>query len=180
MNESIISVRYSKALFLSAKEKGIVDRVREDMKLLLEISAQEDVRDLITSPVIQKSIKRDTLNEVFKDSVGTISMSLILLTVTNNREAFLPGIARSFIDMADRFNGITKVTLTTAVTVSDSVRQSITGLIERRLQTTVDLEEKRDTGVIGGFLLKVEDTFVDASVKSQLRKIRKQITEELI
>ena len=179
MNESKISVRYSKALFLSTREKEIVDRVRQDMILLLEISALDDVRDLITSPIVQNSIKKDALTEIFKDSVEAITLSMILLTVANNREAFLPGIARSFIDMADRFNGITKVTLTTAIPVSDSIRQSITGLIEKSLSTTVDLEEKQDPGIMGGFLLKVEDTFVDASVKSQLRKIKKQITEEI-
>ncbi len=179
MNESKISVRYSKALFLSAREKGIVDRVRQDMMLLLEISAFEDVRDLITSPVIQSSVKKGALNEIFKDRVESITLSLILLTVANNRESFLPGIARSFIDKADRFNGITKVTLTTAIPVSDSVRQSIKGLIEKSMTTTVDMEEKQDPGITGGFLLKVEDTFVDASVKSQLRRIKKQITKEI-
>ncbi|MCD4769907.1 MAG: ATP synthase F1 subunit delta, partial [Bacteroidales bacterium] len=144
MNESKISVRYSKALFLLTREKGIVDKVRKDMILLLEISALEDVRDLITSPIIQNSIKKDALTEIFKDSVEDTTYNMILLTVANNREAFLPGIARSFIDRADRFNGITKVTLTTAIHVSDSLRQSIAVLIEKSLSTSVDLKEKQD------------------------------------
>ncbi len=179
MNESKISVRYSKALFLSARERGIVNKVREDMVLLLEISLIEEVRDLITSPVIQNSIKRDALKEIFKNSVEDITLNLILLTVANNRESFLPGIARSLIDRADKFNGVTKATLTTAVAISDTVKQRIISLIEKSLNTTVDLAEKQDPGITGGFMLKVEDTFVDGSVKSQLRKIKKQITEEL-
>ena len=179
MNESKISVRYSKALFLSARDKDIVMQVRDDMILVLEITSLKDVRDLLASPVIQLSTKRKALAEIFKSKVEEITFNLILLTLANNREAFLPGIARSYIDKADRFNGVTKVTLTTAIPVSDTVRQSITELIERSMSTSVSLDEKHDPGITGGFLLKVEDQFVDASVKSQLRKIRKQLTEEL-
>ncbi|MCD4769793.1 MAG: F0F1 ATP synthase subunit delta, partial [Bacteroidales bacterium] len=103
----------------------------------------------------------------------------IPVTAENNREAFLPSNAKSFIDRAERFNGITKVTINTAIHVSDSLRQSIAGLIEKSLSTSVDLKEKQDPGITGGFMLKVEDTFIDGSVKSQLRKIKKQITEEI-
>ena len=179
MNESRISARYSKALFLFARDKDIVMQVREDMVQVLEITSLKDVRDLLASPVIQLSTKKEALTEIFKSKVEEITFNLILLTLANNREAFLPGIARSYIDEADRFNGVTKVTLTTAIPVSDTVRQSIKALIERSMSTSVSLDEKHDPGITGGFLLKVEDQFVDASVKSQLRKIRKQLTEEL-
>jgi len=179
MNEGKISHRYSKALFLSAEENGMVDQVREDMVYLLELTFIDEVRDLLVSPVIENTIKINALTALLKDKVGELSMSLVNLSVNNNREMFLPGIARSYIDAADKFNGITKATLTTASDISKSVKNDIVELIEKGLNTKVQMEEVIDPAITGGFILKVEDTFIDGSVKSQLRKINKELKEDL-
>ncbi len=179
MNEGKISVRYSKALFLTAKEKGSVEQVRDDMLYLLKLTSLEEVKDLLVSPVIQNAVKRSALAALLKDNIGELSMNMVQLTVNNNREVFLPGIARSYIDEADKFNGITKATLTTAYDIGDTLKTNIISLIEKGLGTRVDMEEIVDPEITGGFMLKVEDTFIDGSVKSQLRKIRKELKEDL-
>lgn len=179
MNEGKISVRYSKALFLTAKEKGIVEQVRDDMLYLLKLTSLEEVKDLLVSPVIENAVKRSALAALLKDNIGELSMNMVQLTVNNNREVFLPGIARSYIDEADKFNGVTKATLTTAYDISETLKRNIISLIENGLSTKVDMEEIVDPEITGGFMLKVEDTFIDGSVKSQLRKIRKELKEDL-
>lgn len=179
MNEGKISQRYSKALFLSAKEKGIVDQIREDMVYLLELTGIGEVRDLLQSPVIENAVKTSAMTALLKGKVGELSMSMVNLTIYNNREMFLPGIARSFIDAADKFNGITKARLTTAADISESVKKDIVDLIEKGFDTRVQMEEVIDSGITGGFMLKVEDTFIDGSVKSQLRRINKVLKEDL-
>jgi F-type H+-transporting ATPase subunit delta len=178
MNESKIAVRYAKALFLSAKEQGLISEVREDMRLVLELSGMQDFRDLIESPLIPNSRKKQIMSALFTDNVAEMSYNLVTLTLNNNREAFLPGIARCYIDQADRHEGITKVTLRTSVPVNRENRDTVTGIIEKDLDTKVDLQELVDESIAGGYILKVEDLYVDASLKSQLRKIRKQLIKE--
>ncbi len=175
MNESKIAVRYSKALFQSARERKQLKAVRDDMLLILTLSEMEEFRDVIDSPVISNAKKSEVLNLIFRDNVSDISLSLINLTVRNNREAFLPGIARCFIDLADEHEGITKVKLRTAVPVSSENRKRITEIIERDLGTKTDLEEIIDEEIAGGYILKVEDLYVDASLKSQLQRIKKEL-----
>lgn len=179
MNEGIISVRYAKALFLTAKEKGIINEIKDDMLYILELTAMQEVRDLLISPVIQNSVKRSAMKALLKGNTSDITMNLAILTVNNNREMFLPAIARSYIQSANKFNGITKAILTTAAEISDSVKANIRELIEKGLNTRVELDEIIDADITGGFLLKVEDTFIDGSVKSQLRKIKKELKEEI-
>lgn len=179
MNEGKISVRYSKALFLTAREKGLVDKVREDMLYLLELTSLEDVKDLLNSPVIENSLKKNALNALLKGKIEELSINMVNLTVSNNREMFLQGIARSYIQAADEFNGITRATLTTAKNISEKLKKEIVKLIEVGLDTRVDMAELVDPSISGGFMLKVEDLFIDGSVKSQLRKIRKQLKEDL-
>ncbi|HDZ41881.1 MAG TPA: ATP synthase F1 subunit delta [Bacteroidetes bacterium] len=178
MNESKIAVRYSKALFLSAKEQGLVKEVREDMLFVLELSGMQDFRELIESPVIPDSRKRQIMTALFKENISDISFGLVTLTVNNNREAFLPGIARCYIDMADKYEGITKVTLRTPVAISRDNRDTVIDIVEKDLDTKADLKEIVDEELAGGYILKIEDLYVDASLKSQLRKIRKQLIKE--
>lgn len=178
MNESKIAVRYSKALFLSAKEKGLIKEVRNDMLFVLQLSRMDDFRDVIESPVITNEKKRQIMTALFKENVSDISFGMITLTVNNNRESFLPGIARCYIDHADEYQGITKVTLKTSIKISEENRNRFVDIIERDLDTKADLEEIVDEEIAGGYILKVEDMYVDASLKSQLRKIRRELIKE--
>ena len=149
------------------------------MVYLLELTSIGEVKDLLLSPVIENAVKRNALTALLKDRVGELSMNLVILTVNNNRESFLPGIARSYIDAADKYNGITKASLTTAAEISESVKRDIISLIEKGFNTRVEMSELIDPDITGGFMIKVEDTFIDGSVKSQLRKIRKELKEDI-
>ncbi|TFH36762.1 MAG: ATP synthase F1 subunit delta [Bacteroidia bacterium] len=178
MNESKISVRYARALFMSAKEQAIVDRVRDDMEYLLKLSSLDDVRELLESPVIANRVKRETLRLLVKGKIHELTYNLVQLTITNNRDSYLPGISRCFIDQADRFNGITKTKLTTTVTIDKALLERLRAMIEENTGTKILFEQAIDPEITGGFLLKVEDKFIDASVRTQLRNIKKELTKD--
>lgn len=178
MNESKIAVRYSKALFELAKEKKKIKEVRNDMVFILKLSAMDDFKAVIDSPVIPNSKKKEIMTALFKKNLDDITFSLITLTVNKNREAFLPGIARCYIDLADKHEGITKVTLKVPVSLSEENRKKFISIIEEDLNTKADLEEIVDKELAGGYTLKVEDLYVDASLRTQLQKIKKELTTQ--
>ena len=175
MNESNIAVRYSKALFETAKEKDSLSEVRDDMLFILELSRLDDFRDLVDSPVISKSKKGSIMEAVCRDKVSDITFSLITLTIKNNREASLPGIARSYIKRADKHEGLTRVTLKTAVPINEENRKLIISILEDDMKKKADLQEEVDSEIGGGYILKVEDLYFDASLRSQLRRIKKEL-----
>ena len=176
MNDSKISVRYSKAIFQSAVGKKNLDMVNSDMILLMEVCSTPEMKELLQSPVIRPSKKSEILHAVFKGNVEDITLSLIDLVVLNGRENYLTAIARVFISETRKYKGITEVKLTTAVPVNDKIRTQITELVKRVFDTKVDLKEAVDKDIIGGFVLKIEDNFMDASVRNKLRKIKKELT----
>lgn len=175
MNESKIAVRYSKALFLSAMEQNQLKEVREDMVFVLRLAAMEDFRHIIDSPVINNTKKREIMKALFRDNVNETSFSLITLAVNNNREAYLPGIARCYIDRADRQEGITRVMLKTAAPIDRKNREKVIGIIEEGLDTKADMEEQVESEMAGGYILKIEDKYIDASLRTQLRKIKEEL-----
>jgi F-type H+-transporting ATPase subunit delta len=175
MNESKISVRYSRALFESAVEKNILDKVNEDMIFLSEICRIPEMKELLQSPIIVPSKKADILKKMLGGNVEKITFSLLNLVVKNGREIYIPAIARVFIHETMKFKGITRSILTTAVKVDPKVKKQIMDMIAEIFKTKVEFEENIDTDIIGGFILRVDDNYIDASIRNKLRKISKEL-----
>ena len=93
MNESQISVRYAKALFQSASEMQILERVYEDMELLSDTCKLNDFQYMLVLPYLQPSQKYNIVSSVLEKHISEISLSMIKLVITNKREIYLPGIA---------------------------------------------------------------------------------------
>ena len=64
MNDSKISVRYSRALFQSALEKNILDKVNQDMILISEICKVPETKEFLKSPVIVPSKKIEIFHKM--------------------------------------------------------------------------------------------------------------------
>ncbi|MCX6334806.1 MAG: ATP synthase F1 subunit delta [Bacteroidia bacterium] len=175
MNNSRISVRYSKALFNSASEKKLLDKVYEDMIFISELCKMPGMKELLKSPIIVPSKKKDILQKVAGNNIHKLTLSLLVMVVMNGRENFLPAIAREFIRKTKEFNGITESVLTTAVKVDDKIKKQITDLITGIFKTKVELKEVIDKDIIGGFVLRIEDNYIDASIRYKLRKIEKEL-----
>jgi F-type H+-transporting ATPase subunit delta len=176
MNEGKISVRYAKALFTLAKEENQHNQVMKDMENLLNLFASvPEFNELTDNPVIKPSQKMDMLNIIIRDRVRPITQSFIKLIVENNRLNYLGSIARIYLDMYKQNLGIKPVTLITAVPVDGDLRHTILRIVEKRMNIKIELEEKIDAGLIGGFILKIGNQQIDASISYQLEKIKKEL-----
>jgi F-type H+-transporting ATPase subunit delta len=176
MNDSKISVRYSRALFQLANEKNLLDKVNADMVFISQICKMDEVKEVLESPIIVPSKKTIIIHSILEKEVEKITLTLVDLLIKNGRENHLAAVARVFIDETLKFKGITETYLTTAVPVNDKTRKDITEMISSLFKTKVELRETIDNDIIGGFILKVNDNFIDASVRNKLRKIRKELS----
>lgn len=175
MNDSKISVRYSRALFESALEKKLIDNVYDDMKFISEICKIPELKELLLSPIIVPSKKTDILHKVFGKNIEKITLSLVDLVIKNGRERFLPDIARNFLHETKKHKGITESVLTTAEKVDEKIKKQIVDLVSGIFNTKVELNEVINKDIIGGFILRIDDNYIDASIKNKLRKIEKEL-----
>ena len=180
MNESQISVRYAKALFQSASEQRLSHKVYKDMEVLTSTCKHEDFQYMLVVPTLQPSQKIKLLRTIFEKYLSKISLSMIDLVVKNKREAYLPGIARYFRDLYRKERGVRTATLVTAQAVDESEMNGIRNLIKKAYDSEVELTTAVDGDVIGGFVLTIEDMRYDASVASNLRKLKKQLLQTSI
>ena len=85
MNDSKISVRYSRAIFQSAVEKKNLDKVYQDMIFISEICRTPETKEFLQSPIISPSKKQAIFHKMFDGNIEKITLSLIDLTVKNGR-----------------------------------------------------------------------------------------------
>jgi F-type H+-transporting ATPase subunit delta len=180
MNESQISVRYAKALFESASDRKVLDKVYRDMELLGDTCRLEDFQYMLTVPTLQPSQKFGIMDSILKDYISEVSLSLIKLVVQNRRELYLPRIARNFMDLYRKNKGISSATLVTAGQVDEGTLKRIRGLIAKAYDSEIELGTSVDKELIGGFVLTVEGLRYDASVASNLQKMKKQLLQTRI
>jgi F-type H+-transporting ATPase subunit delta len=176
MSTGKIAVRYAKALFASAKEQGLLDAVRSDMELLLDTTRRmEDVRQILESPILNTEKKTAILLEIFGSRMNGLSLDFIRLVTGNKREEYLPGMARYFIQLYKEEKGIQIATISSAVRLDKQNSEQIREMIKKTFKSEIELQEELKSDLIGGFVLRVENKQLDASVKGTLARIKKEL-----
>jgi F-type H+-transporting ATPase subunit delta len=176
MNESKITVRYAKALFALAKEANSFEAMKKDMELLYRcIQEITELQFVIQSPVIKVSEKIRLFEVSFRDTFSQLTFSFINLVLERRREEYLMGISRHFLTLLKTEQGIQSAELVTASPLDETLRKSILQYITRKFNTKVELQETVDDKLIGGFILRVGDRQLDASITSKLKRIQNEL-----
>ncbi len=71
--------------------------------------------------------------------------------------------------------GIKEVEITTASTVK--LNSTLVKELNDILESNIELKQKVDESLIGGVVVKIEDTLIDASIKGQLNKLKNRLTK---
>ncbi|NJK86841.1 MAG: ATP synthase F1 subunit delta [Bacteroidales bacterium] len=176
MNESKIAVRYAKALFSLAKEENVLKEIYNDLQNLNELILKTpELQYLISDPVMKQSKKAELFNLIFKNSVHKLTLNFIHLILENKREQYLESIARVFMRLFRQESGIQSVIITTAAPVDGKLKKVFSDMLSGYFKSDIELEEKVDEKIIGGFKIRFEDRQLDASVATQLGKIKKEL-----
>lgn len=177
MNTNRISVRYAKALFELALEENNAEKVNNDMQLFSEVSRNTDFRSFLENPVIFPSKKQEVFNKIFKNKVEEISLKFFKLLSINKRELFLKAIARNYNNFYRKHFGIKSVELITPFPADQKLINDVANIIATEFNTKVEMADKVDPEIIGGFIITVEWIQYDASVSTKLKDIRKEMME---
>ncbi|MEZ5104246.1 MAG: ATP synthase F1 subunit delta [Draconibacterium sp.] len=181
MDQSAISVRYAKAFFATAKEKKLLDVLKSDIQLVLETCDKStDFILLLESPVVKSSKKSKLITSVFEGKVHELTMNFLMLIVENKREVYIPGICRNFLALCRKDQNIKSAVLITANEMSEKTIEKVGKLLEKELKTKVELSTQVNEDIVGGLIIRLEDTQFDASVATQIRKIKQKLLESEI
>lgn len=178
MNQSKITVRYAKAFFALAKEKDQMDLLSRDMTKVYNLCNESpDFLLLLESPVIKTSRKTELIRQIFQPHVTELTLRFLILIAENKREVHLPGICRDFLDFVRKEQGISTAVVTTATRLSAATLEKIREQLAKESGVRIELTEKVNPAIIGGMILRIDDRQLDASVATQLKKIKSRLLE---
>ncbi|MDP2337242.1 MAG: ATP synthase F1 subunit delta [Bacteroidota bacterium] len=176
MDQSKINVRYAKAFFTLAKEKGLTTELRKDAGLIAAVcTTSGDFLLLLESPVVKISKKVNAIQSIFEGKVNDFSLNFLVLITENKREINIPGIFRNLEDLYRREEGIKTAVLTSAQPLDEALVLHIRQILEKEFDAKVELSQKVNDELLGGFVLRVDDNQYDASISTQLKNIREQL-----
>ncbi len=178
---SEVAVRYAKSLIQIANEKGQLEAVYTDMRMVLAgCKNLRDLHRLLVSPVIKTEKKVQILKEIFSGQVNIITEQFIVLLTKKRRESYLENIAEEFISQYKDQKHIVSATVTTAIPLDETARKNITEVLKKWYKTEIELIEKVDPKIIGGFIITVGSKQLDMSVHHQLAELRKDFNKSYI
>jgi len=167
---------YAGALLDIATQGDIVDDVNTQLIAIGEIvKADDEFASFIDSPAIGINKKKDSLNKIFSNSVSELVMNFLMVITEKGRLSLLLPIAEAFSFLQDQRAGRVLGTVTTAVAISDSELEYLTAKVSKKLDKTVTLSTVVDADIIGGFILRVDGTLIDGSVKHGLKHAKSQL-----
>jgi F-type H+-transporting ATPase subunit delta len=178
MAETRVASRYVKSLLGLAEEQNAVEAVHNDMLLFAKVADENhDFALMLRNPIIKHDKKKEILEKIFKGKVHTLTLAIFDIITRKNREAILIDIAKQFHSAYNEYKGITKGTVITATPLDASLRKELEQLVKKiSSKKDVELVEKVDAEMIGGFVLNIGDRQIDASIKNKLKELKLKFT----
>jgi len=156
-------------------EPGFQANYLEQVRFLRDALSEPDTAHFLAHPHIRGVEKRKFFETAFDGSIHTDLTGLIFLAITKNREAF---IVPALVRLAELIEGhihIARAKIITAVPLSAEKLSEMEALLSKKLDKTVIAEPVVDPAVIGGVYIAVDGHFIDKTVRTQLREMRRHL-----
>ena len=175
MLTSKVAKRYAQGLLNFTQESGHTDSVFAEMgDIVKTIEKSKELQNFFASPIIDVKKKVSIALEIFKD-FSPVTKSMLQLIIKQGRESQMQNIAQEFINKVEDMKGVQRITLTSAVELSS---ENISNILKSsdlvNHDNKFDVKSIINPEILGGYILRVGDQQVDASVKSKLSKLKKE------
>lgn len=178
-----VTNRYAKALLELAISDNILDTVSSDLDYVQKsISSIRELSLLLKSPIVKRDKKKKIIHEIFNGKVSETVLKFCELIINRQRSELLTDIIQRFFELRDDYLNIKNVLVKSASELDEKQLNELKNILEERLNKKVRLTQSIDKKLIGGFIVQIDDTVIDASLKHQLEILKRKFlfgTEKL-
>lgn len=171
--------RYAVALFELARDNNVLDQVSDDLNRLQDlINGSEDLARLVRSPVFSRDQQLGAMEKILgRLKVSDLTSRFINVIIENRRLFAMPDMFRAFRALLAEHRGEMTATVISAQALEQSQKSQLESTLKDIFKRDVDLNEKVDSELIGGLIVKVGSRMVDASLATQLNNIQLAMRE---
>lgn len=130
------------------------------------------IKDIIENPALAFNQKEPLLKEVLGQDIGACFMMLLVQA----KRLYLAGnIEQELLSLLDKRQGFSRAQITTAFMLSNQEQQQIQKALNEYFRTKLNLSFKEDRNILGGIIIKKNDTCIDGSILGQLKNLEQAL-----
>jgi F-type H+-transporting ATPase subunit delta len=173
---SPIATAYARSLLDLANGQNQAKEIGQELNDLAKvIDSDPSFQTFLSNPAIGHADREQLIIKVFQGRVAPLLMNFLLVANRRARLGLLGEMAVAYSDLLDQQFGIIEVDATVSQRLSPDEFEQVRQRIAQTLKREVVLHQYIDESIIGGLVLRIGDRLLDASVKAQLRAIRRQL-----
>jgi len=174
MLSNTIALRYAACLYQASTKQAIQKNVYKDLISLLDLLEQVPaLLVFLKNPVPKRTQKQQVLQRLFKDRMQTQTLTFLLFVIEKRRYTLLVPIVKAFITQYKNTQKIQIVHLTTAQPLAADIQEQLdTFIVKHAATTNVELIKHINKSLISGFILHINDTQIDTSIRTKLQQLK--------
>ena len=166
---------YARSLFEVAKEQGKLDEVREQIGQFADaLDGSQELSVFFFSPYFSTPEKKDGLGRML-DGGDPIVVNTLELLVENGRMPVIHRLRRELDQLWEDENKLLPVQITSAIELDEATVNRILDELTRQTGRRIEPSTKVDPDIVGGIVLQVGNSILDASIRARLERLRKQV-----
>lgn len=178
MLNNAIARRYAQAFFAIAQEKNQVDKLEEELNLVVEaMKSNADLAKFIDHQLVDPLVKKETMDMLFANKVSDITLHLLELLVDKHRETIIGDIVDEFMSYANETRNIQEAEIVSASELKDKDIAEIKQKLVAYTGKDVRLTAKVSPDLIGGIKVRIGDKIIDSSIQSRLQGLKSALKQ---
>jgi F-type H+-transporting ATPase subunit delta len=176
MNEIRIAKRYARVALSNAIEKSLIDTFYKDFVLVQNsIKGSRELGLLLKNPVTNKDKKISIVKELFGKHINNESFEFIRFLIDKGRDNIILEILNSFFEIRNEYLGLLEVNVFGFYPLSEDQQGKIKKELEETIKKKITVSFQVDKSILGGIIIKIDDTVLDASVKRKLELLKEHM-----
>nr|ARW64966.1 ATP synthase CF1 subunit delta [Polysiphonia sertularioides] len=171
--EEKVALPYADALISYAQSLNVLKKCSQELSLVSRIlSESEELKAFLLNPLTARLVKKEVLKDIFSNEVEEFIMNFLFILVDRRRIAFLNTIINKYFDLVYSLESVSIAELYSAVDLSETQQESLIDKIKALTASKeIKLICKKDSSLIGGFIIKIGSKVIDSSIAGKLNKM---------
>jgi len=166
---------YGRALFEVAEEQDKVQELREQLGQFADaLEGNRELRLFFFSPYFSTAEKQQALAGLL-EGADEAFVEFLKLLIENHRMPVVFRVRREYERLWAEANRVLPVQVTSAIALDEATTSSIGASIGQSTSRKVTLTTRVDPDILGGIVVRVGNSILDASIRSRLEQLRKQV-----
>ncbi len=168
---------YARSLFEVALQQGKLDELREQLGQFADaLDQNRELAVFFFSPYFSTKEKQDGLERLLDGAEETF-LNFLKLLIENHRMPVIFRTRQQFERLWERENQLLPVDITSAIALDQETTENLGRTIGERAGRKVRLAAHVDPDILGGIVLRVGNSILDASIRNRLEQLRRHVAQ---